>query len=148
MPYLVWGEELFFDATKVEANASIDSARSRSLLGDRLEEHHREGRHTRLHGVARARQTHLPFHHRGLRLRPREGPLQLPCGRDLAPPGPRSQGRVREVRREDVGVVGVPPQEQVHEHSEGAMGQPWSGRGVHRKGQVVPRNRSLPQGLT
>jgi IS5 family transposase len=37
---LVWGEELFIDATKVEANASIDSARSRSLLlGGRLEEH-------------------------------------------------------------------------------------------------------------
>ena len=36
---LVWGEEIFFDATKVEANASIDSTRSRSLLGDRLEEH-------------------------------------------------------------------------------------------------------------
>ena len=36
---LVWGEELFFDATKVEANASIDSTRSRSLLGGRLEEH-------------------------------------------------------------------------------------------------------------
>ena len=36
---LVWGEELFFDATKVEANASIDSTRSRSLVGDRLEEH-------------------------------------------------------------------------------------------------------------
>jgi transposase len=29
---LVWGEELFFDATKVEANASLDSMRSRSLL--------------------------------------------------------------------------------------------------------------------
>jgi transposase len=27
---LGWGEELFFDATKVEANASIDSTRSRS----------------------------------------------------------------------------------------------------------------------
>ena len=36
---LVWGEELFFDATKVEANASINSTRSRSLLGGRLEEH-------------------------------------------------------------------------------------------------------------
>ena len=36
---LVWGEELFFDATKVEANASIDSARSRSLVEGRLEEH-------------------------------------------------------------------------------------------------------------
>ena len=36
---LVRGEELFFDATKVEANASIDSTRSRSLLGGRLEEH-------------------------------------------------------------------------------------------------------------
>jgi transposase len=37
---LVWGEELFFDATKVEADASIDSTRSRSLLlGGRLEEH-------------------------------------------------------------------------------------------------------------
>jgi transposase len=36
---LVWGEELFFDATKVEANASIGSTRSCSLLGDRLEEH-------------------------------------------------------------------------------------------------------------
>ena len=28
---LVWGEELFFDAPKVEANASLGSARSRSL---------------------------------------------------------------------------------------------------------------------
>ncbi len=36
---LVWGKELFFDATKVEANASIDSTRSRSLVEDRLEEH-------------------------------------------------------------------------------------------------------------
>lgn len=36
---LVWGEELFFDATKVDANASIDSTRSRSLVEGRLEEH-------------------------------------------------------------------------------------------------------------
>jgi transposase len=36
---LVWGEELFFDATKVEANASIDSTRWRSLVEGRLEEH-------------------------------------------------------------------------------------------------------------
>ena len=36
---LVWGEELFFDATKVEANASIASSRSRSLVEGRLEEH-------------------------------------------------------------------------------------------------------------
>jgi hypothetical protein len=36
---LVWGEELFFDATKVEANASIDSTRSRSLVEGQIEEH-------------------------------------------------------------------------------------------------------------
>jgi transposase len=36
---LVWGEELFFDSTKVEANASIDSTRSRSLVEGRLGEH-------------------------------------------------------------------------------------------------------------
>jgi Transposase DDE domain len=36
---LVWGEELFFDSTKVEANASIDSRRSRSLVEGLLEEH-------------------------------------------------------------------------------------------------------------
>jgi transposase len=36
---LVWGEELFFDATKVEANASLDSARSLSLVEGRLEEY-------------------------------------------------------------------------------------------------------------
>jgi transposase len=36
---LVWGEELYFDATKVEANASLDSARSRSLVEGRLGEH-------------------------------------------------------------------------------------------------------------
>ena len=36
---LVWGEELFIDATKVEANASIDSTRSRSLVEGQLEEH-------------------------------------------------------------------------------------------------------------
>ena len=35
----MWGKELFFDATKVEANASIDSTRLRSLVEDRLEEH-------------------------------------------------------------------------------------------------------------
>jgi transposase len=29
---LVWGEELYFDATKVKADASLDSTRSRSLL--------------------------------------------------------------------------------------------------------------------
>ena len=33
---LVWGEELFFDATKVEANASIDSTRSRALVEEHL----------------------------------------------------------------------------------------------------------------
>jgi hypothetical protein len=36
---LVWGKELYFDATKVEANASLDSTRSRSLMEDGLEEH-------------------------------------------------------------------------------------------------------------
>jgi transposase len=39
---LVWGEELYFDATKVEANASLDSRRSRSLfenLSKRRKEH-------------------------------------------------------------------------------------------------------------
>ena len=35
---LVRGEDLFFDATKVEANASLDSMRSRSLVGGRLKE--------------------------------------------------------------------------------------------------------------
>jgi transposase len=36
---LVWGEELFFDSTKVEANASLDSRRSHSLVEGRLAEH-------------------------------------------------------------------------------------------------------------
>jgi transposase len=36
---LVWGEEMFFDVTKVEADASIDSTRSRSLVEGRLGEH-------------------------------------------------------------------------------------------------------------
>jgi transposase len=37
---LVWGKELYFDATKVEANASLDSTRSRSLMEEQgLEEH-------------------------------------------------------------------------------------------------------------
>jgi transposase len=36
---LVWGEELFFDSTKVAANASLESVRSRSLVEGRLEEH-------------------------------------------------------------------------------------------------------------
>jgi hypothetical protein len=35
----VWGKELFFDSTKVGANASTHSRRSRSLVEDRLEEH-------------------------------------------------------------------------------------------------------------
>ena len=37
---LVWGEELFFDATKVEANASIwPSTRERDLVEGQIEEH-------------------------------------------------------------------------------------------------------------
>jgi transposase len=36
---LVWGKELYFDATKVEADASLDSVRSRSLVEHGLEEH-------------------------------------------------------------------------------------------------------------
>jgi len=36
---LVQGRELYFDATKVEANASLDSTRSRSLVEGRLGEH-------------------------------------------------------------------------------------------------------------
>jgi transposase len=39
---LVWGEELYFDATKVQANASLGSTRSRSLLEElesRLNKH-------------------------------------------------------------------------------------------------------------
>jgi transposase len=36
---LVWGKELYVDATKVEANASLDSMRSRSLMEHGLEEH-------------------------------------------------------------------------------------------------------------
>jgi len=36
---LVRGKELFFDATKVEANASLDSMGSRSLVENRLKEH-------------------------------------------------------------------------------------------------------------
>ena len=36
---LVWAKELYFDATKVEANASLDSMRSRSLVEHGLEEH-------------------------------------------------------------------------------------------------------------
>jgi transposase len=36
---LVWGKELYFDATKVEANASLDSMRSRSLMEHGLEKH-------------------------------------------------------------------------------------------------------------
>jgi len=35
---LVWGEELFFDSTKVRANADVDSLRSRSIAENHLEE--------------------------------------------------------------------------------------------------------------
>src|SRR5215210_9324135 len=33
---LVWGEELYFDATKVRANADVDSLRSRSIVQNHL----------------------------------------------------------------------------------------------------------------
>ncbi len=36
---LVWGKELYFDATKVEANASLDSMGSRALMEHGLKEH-------------------------------------------------------------------------------------------------------------
>jgi hypothetical protein len=35
---LVWGEELFFDSTKVKANADVDSLRSRSIAENHLKE--------------------------------------------------------------------------------------------------------------
>ena len=35
---LVWGEELYFDSTKVEANADVDSLRSRSIAQNHLKE--------------------------------------------------------------------------------------------------------------
>jgi transposase len=35
---LVWGEELFFDATKVKANADVDGLRSRSIAQNHLKE--------------------------------------------------------------------------------------------------------------
>jgi Transposase domain (DUF772) len=35
---LVWGEELFFDSTKVKASADVDSLRSRSVTENHLEE--------------------------------------------------------------------------------------------------------------
>src|SRR3954453_9932521 len=35
---LVWGEELFFDSTKVRANADVDSLHSRSIAENHLEE--------------------------------------------------------------------------------------------------------------
>src|SRR5215210_1632290 len=35
---LVWGEELFFDSTKVRANADVDSLRSRSITENHLKE--------------------------------------------------------------------------------------------------------------
>jgi transposase len=35
---LVWGEELYFDSTKVRANADVDSLRSRSLAQNHLKE--------------------------------------------------------------------------------------------------------------
>jgi transposase len=35
---LVWGEELFFDSTKVRANADVDSLRSRSIAQNHLKE--------------------------------------------------------------------------------------------------------------
>src|SRR5918995_6217610 len=107
---------------------------------------HREGGRPGLPRAARARETHLFVHHRGLRLRRREGPLHLPPRRDVAPSGPRSQGRIRKVRREDDRLRGVPPEEQVHEQPEGTLDQSQPRRGVPRKGQSVPRNRSVPQG--
>jgi transposase len=81
--------------------ASALCDRRRSLRHEAERGCQREGGHPRLHRAARARKTHLPFHHRGLHLRRRKRPLHLPCGRNLAPPGPRSQGRVRKVRRQD-----------------------------------------------
>jgi hypothetical protein len=39
-----------------------------------------------------------------------------------------------------------PPEEQVHEESEGALGEPQSRRGVSRKGEGLPRHLGLPQG--
>jgi hypothetical protein len=40
----------------------------------------------------------------------------------------------------------VPPKEQVHERSEGTLGEPQPRRRVPRKGQSLPPHRALPQG--
>ena len=42
---LVWGEELFFDSTKVKASADVDSLRSRSVTENHLEEPFEETGH-------------------------------------------------------------------------------------------------------
>jgi Bacterial low temperature requirement A protein (LtrA) len=45
---------------------------------------------------------------------------------------------------EDVRLQRVPPQEQMHEQSEGTLGQSQPRGGLSRRGESVPPNRSLP----
>ena len=59
--------------------------------------------------------THRPVHHRGLLLRRRGGRLHLPRPRDPAPPRPRLQKRLRQVRGRALLVRRVPPHEPVHQ---------------------------------
>ncbi len=51
---LVWGEELYFDATKVEANASLESIAPRFAAEQHLEKLFEEQDHQEADGVARA----------------------------------------------------------------------------------------------
>ena len=59
---LVWGEELYFDATKVEANASLESITPRFAVEQHLEKLFEEQDHQDADGVARAAEVEDPEH--------------------------------------------------------------------------------------
>jgi transposase len=59
---LVWGEELYFDATKVEANASLESIVPRFAVEQHLEKFFEEQDQQESDGVARAAEVEDPEH--------------------------------------------------------------------------------------
>ncbi len=148
---LVRGEELFFDATKVESNASLDSMGSRSLVENRLEEHlvgifpesgHRKGGHPRLQYPTQPRKTHLPLHFT-------KDAFVYDAEKDLYTSASKARlcavrattiGReeVREVRRETLRLQRLSSQERMHQEREGTLDKTQPRRRVPGKSARIP----------
>ena len=77
---------------------------------------------------------------------PREDLYTCPAGETLRRRGHDHRGSYVRYAAKASACNECPAEEQVHKQSEWALGEPQSRRRIPRKGQSLPRHRSLPQG--